>query len=327
VKERLRIFQCFTAGCTLGLVAACAGPGVRMNALPLEDTMSTSVLQCLRFPDGPYSQNVTNAPVDGNSAAYISSVIQAGDRAGFFASTGVEQVNIANDATPLRTVKPRVDYHKFPKPYPWADGFYIEPLGDRHAIVVQTQTCHLFESYGTAFHSPTLSAFSGANWNLSKPFVPLPPGMPSAMASGLSLYAGIVQWQDYQSGSIDHALDWDGIRATVAQYNFVRPASDTDRIPFQGKSSYVMPYGAHLRLKATFSTTGWGPEATMVANAMKTYGIYLADTGSGRNGLYFANAPDGSNPWDRHDLASLSSITLRDFDVLKLGRIQTVGPH
>jgi hypothetical protein len=60
---------------------------------------------------------------------------------------------------------------------------------------------------------------------------------------------------------------------------------------------------------------------------MKTYGVYLADTGSGKNALYFANAPDGSNPWNSIDLLSLSAITLRDFDVLTLGKVLTVTRH
>jgi hypothetical protein len=329
VKEHYQALRPLMAYCMLCVAAGCSDPTVKMSPLPLGDAsvIRTSVSRCPAFENGAYAQVVTNAPVDPNSADYIRSVIQAGDRSGFLASTGVEQVNLANDATPLRTVKPSVDYHKFPKPYPWSKDFFIEPLGDRHAMVVQTQSCHLFESYGTKFQSPTLSAFSGANWDLKKSFVPLPPGMPSAMASGLSMYAGIVRWEDYQAGSIDHALNWDGIRGTLAQYDFVRPASDTDRIPFQGKSSYVMPYGAHLRLKASFSTQGWGPQATMVANAMKTYGVYLADTGSGKNALYFANAPDGSSPWNSSDLLSLSAITLRDFDVLTLGKVLTVQRH
>jgi hypothetical protein len=329
VKEQYKALRPLMAYCMLGVAAGCSDPTVKMSPLPLVDAsvIRASVSRCPAFENGAYTQVVTNAPVDPNSADYIRSVIQAGDRSGFLASTGVEQVNLANDATPLRTVKPSVAYHKFPKPYPWSKDFFIEPLGDGHAMVVQTQSCHLFESYGTEFQPPTLSAFSGANWDLKKRFVPLAPGMPSAMASGLSLYAGIVRWEDYQAGSIDHALNWDGIRGTLAQYNFVRPASDTDRIPFQGKSSFVMPYGAHLRLKASFSTQGWGPQATMVANAMKTYGVYLADTGSGKNALYFANAPDGSNPWNSIDLLSLSAITLRDFDVLTLGKVLTVTRH
>jgi hypothetical protein len=152
----------------------------------------------------------------------------------------------------------------------------------------------------------------------------LPSGVPSAMASGLPLFAGMVRWEDYQSGSIDHALNWDGIAHTVAQYQFVYPASDTDRLQFYGKSSYQLPYGARLRLKASFDVSGWGPQATMVAQAMKTYGIYLADTGSRGNGIYFANAADGSDPWDSRDLSSLSKIAIRDFEVIELPRIQRV---
>ncbi len=183
------------------------------------------------------------------------------------------------------------------------------------------------KAYGTRFSGGVLSAYSGANWDLTKPFVPVAPGQPSSMASGLSMFAGMVKWEDYESGSIRHALNFAAVAHTVAQYKFVRPASDTDQITYYGSSPYQLPYGAHLRLKASFSTAGWGPQATMVANAMKTYGIYLADTGSSSNALYFANASDGSSPWDGRDLASLSKITLADFDVIQLPTIQTVPGH
>ena len=60
----------------------------------------------------------------------------------------------------------------------------------------------------------------------------------------------------------------------------------------------------------------------MVANAMKNFGVYLCDTGSSGNGIYFANGEDGSNPWNSSDLRSLGKITISDFDVLKLPPIQ-----
>jgi hypothetical protein len=276
-------------------------------------------------PDDYYGTVVTHAPADPKSSAYIGSVVEAGDQAGFSASTGVEQVNLADDATPRIKVHARVDYHPFPVPYPWRAGFFIEPLADHHAMVVQDQTCHLYEAYDASYLGGTLSAFSGANWDLSKRFVPLPSGHPSAMASGLPLFAGLVRWEDYQAHCICHALDWSGIAHTVSHYGFVRPASDTDRLTFYGHSSYELPYGAHLRLKASFSTAGWGPQAKMVANAMKHYGIYLADTGTDVNGLYFANADDGTDPWDGFDLAALSRIHLGDFEVLRLPRIRYVS--
>jgi hypothetical protein len=339
VKNWYAANRCLAAWATLTVLAACSGSGAPPN-VPLADrsairhqasappVRSSLYYGCPVFgTTNGYNSAIANAPVDPNSASYIASVMQAGDTYGFYASTGVEQVNLANNQTPLLTVQPKVKYHPFPVPYPWSSNFYIEPLSDAHAMVVQTQTCHLYESYGTTFQDPTLSAYCGANWNMKRRFVPLPPGTPAAMASGLPIFAGLVRWEDYQSGSIDHALNWDGIAHTVAAYQFVRPASDTDQLPFYGSSAYQLPYGARLRLRASFSTAGWGPQATMVANAMKTYGVYLADTGSNGNGLYFSNADDGTNPWDSNDLFSLNQITIGDFDVIKLGKVQNVPGH
>jgi hypothetical protein len=267
---------------------------------------------------------INAAALDPNSSKYISSVQGAGDTAGFYASTGVEKANQATNSTPLLAVHPKVSWHSFPVPYPWLSTFYVEPLSDAHAIVVQTQTCHLYEAYSTKYSQGALSAYSGANWDMTKAFVPLPKGQPSAMASGLSLFAGMVRWEDYQSGSINHALNWAAIAHTVAMYKFVTPASDTDRLTFSGTSSYQLPYGARLRLHASFSTAGWGPQATMVVNAMKTYGIYLADTGSSGNALYFENASNGTNPWNSSDLKALGNIHITDFDVITLPSIQSV---
>ncbi len=281
---------------------------------------------CTLFPAGDpfYNRNISTAPIDPNSAAYIASVQQAGDTASFYASTGVEKVNLATNSTPLVTVSRKVSYHSFPVPYPWASGFYIEPLGDAHAIIVQTQSCHLYESFDTTYSGGVLSAYSGANWDLTKPYAPLPSGTTSAMASGLSLFAGMVTWTDYQSGAIRHPLNWAAIGGSVSKYGFVPPASTTGQTPFRGSSSYQLPFGAHLRLKASFSTAGWGPQSTMVAQAMKTYGIYLADTGSSGNALYFANESDGVNPWSYSDLSALSKVNLSDFDVLTLPEINDV---
>jgi hypothetical protein len=324
------------SGVVMALITltSCAGSGLPARVTTLSSTLERSAnvrppgptfYGCPAFRDkASYNKVVTNATVDANSQSYIDSVIQAGDTYGFYASTGIEQINLADESTRLHVVKPKSKYHQFPDPYPWKSSYYIEPGGDAHAIVVQTNNCRLYEAYSTSFYGDTLSAYSGANWHLRRRFVPLPAGSPSSMASGLSLFAGMVRWDDYESGAIDHALNWDGIAHTVSQYGFVRPASDTDRLPFYGNSSYQLPYGARLRLKGSFSTSGWGPQATMVAIAMKTYGVYLSDTGSSANGLYFANAEDGSNPWNSADLSALGQIKMSDFDVLKLPAIQFV---
>ncbi len=280
---------------------------------------------CSVFPPGDptYNTDISNAPIDPNSASYISSVTGAGDTSSFYASTGYERANMASSSVPMVTVSPKVSYHSFPVKYPWTSGFYIEPLSDAHAIIVQTQSCHLYESYGTTYSGGVLSAYSGANWDLTKPFVPLAPGNPSAMASGVPMFAGMVTWTDYQSGAITHPLNWSAIAGSVSEAGFVSPASDTDHLPYKGTSVYQLPYGAHLRLKASFNTSGWGPQATMVAQAMKHYGILLADTGSSGNALYFSNEPNGTNPWSSSDLSALSQLHVSDFDVLTLPTINS----
>jgi hypothetical protein len=274
-----------------------------------------------------YTRPVTDAPVDAHSADYIRAMVAAGNTDGFWiAAHPIEYINLAGPRTPLYVVHPKVPYHKFDVRYPWRPSFRIEPRSDAHAIVVQTQSCELFESYGTTFSDGQLSAYSGAHWNLRAPFVPLDRGTPSAMASGLSLYAGMVLWEEANSGSIPHALNWAAPAGTVARYSFVRPASDTDRIVFKGVSDYRLPYGARLRLRASFDTSHFGPQSAAIAQAMKTYGIYLADSAS-TNELYNAMSMDGSNRWNPDDLRALGSIHITDFDVLSLGKVERVDEH
>ncbi|MGA8100111.1 MAG: hypothetical protein WB810_15755 [Candidatus Cybelea sp.] len=277
---------------------------------------------CPVFPN-VYGQIVTNAPPDPNSTAYISSVQQV-DKGTFVALTGNQQVNLATSATPLLTVMPEVHYHGFRVPYPWQLGFWIKPLSDAHAMVVQTSSCHLYESYRTKYFAGVLSAYSGANWNMSK-FTRLPAGEPSAMASGLSLFAGMVQPEDIASGCICHALNWDAVAHSLAQYEFVYPASATDQLPYSGDATYRLPYGARIRLNANVNPTRCTREAQMVVSALKTFGAFAADTG-GQDALYFANNTTGGNPWSGR-LRCLSTLTIADFVVLKLPKIERIPGH
>ena len=335
----------FSVAATI-LLAACGAQanaplstGIPFSAgIPPQDTLTQSSTEisasnvasyhgCPVFTSGDYyNKPIAYSALDAHSAEYISGAVHAGNTYGFYASTGAEKVNLADATTPMVDVHPMVSYHPFPADYPWHSTFFIEPQSDEHAIVVSTASCHLYEAYRTDYDYGALSAFAGANWNLRDDFVPLPPGTPSAMASGLPLFAGMVKWEDYQSGAIRHALNWAPPQGTASRWNFVRPASDTGgSIAFRGTTRYQIPFGAHLRLRASFSTSEFGPQARMVANAMKTYGVYLADVGSAGNALYFANAPNGSNPWSARDLAALSKIHLSDFVLLQLPAVQTVG--
>jgi hypothetical protein len=279
-----------------------------------------------------YNKPITQASVDRSSANYIASVAAA-DSSGFYLSTGVEHVNLAGMATPTYTVRAAVAYHQNEwnanPPWPWMPPYAIEPLSDKHAIVfrVSPPTCRLFETYGTSWSGSTFSAYSGWSWDLTQPFQSLPAGWPSAMASGLSLFAGAVKAEEIQAGVIRHALNWGAAANSVAQWTFVLPATDTDGLAFQGGDpNYQLPYGAHLRLKASFNDSGFGPQARAITTALKTYGMFLADTGSS-NALYGIEAQDGLNHWNSGDLSALGNLHLTDFEVLTLPAIQRVPGH
>jgi hypothetical protein len=275
---------------------------------------------------------VNGASVDPNSASYIASAA-AVDTSGFYLSTGVEHANLSSPSTPTHTVHATAAFHQDEwnanPPWPWMPGYLIEPLSDEHSIVfvVNPPTCRVFETYGTSWSGGIFSAYSGWSWNLAAPFASLPAGWPSSMASGLSLFAGAVKSEELQSGVIKHALNWGGTAHSFAQWSFVSPASDTDGLSFSGGNpSYQLPYGAHLRLKASFNDSGFGPQAKAITTALKTYGMYLADTGSS-NALYGIESQDGLNHWNGGDLSSLGNLHITDFDVLRLPSIQRVPGH
>src|SRR5579863_7526276 len=92
------------------------------------------------YPSGDvWQKNIARLPVDANSAAYIQAANDAGGGGGFVAAapTTDEMINAATDATPLMNVEPKVKWHTPYSPWPWASSFYIEPLSDAHALVLQ----------------------------------------------------------------------------------------------------------------------------------------------------------------------------------------------
>ncbi len=248
-------------------------------------------------------------------------MIAAGNNGGFWiAGSPREYINVADNKTKLYVVHPTVNYHTFDQRYPWAASFRIEKVRYNHALVLQRQSCMIYELYSAKFSGNVLSAYSGAAWTLNEPFQPLPPNTPSAMSSGLSLYAGMIRWEEIAAGRIDHALNWAAPAGTTSQWAFVRPASDAAGIPYNGSTYYSLPFGARLRLRASFNISKFAPQSRAIAEAMKSYGIYLADTAN-TNELYNSIALDGSSHWNATDLAALQQIHVSDFEVLDFGPV------
>jgi hypothetical protein len=76
--------------------------------------------------------------------------------------------------------------------------------------------------------------------------------------------------------------------------------------------------GARLRLKASFDVSGYSATNQVILNAMKKYGLILADNGSA---MYISGTPD--NRWDNSDLHLLNGATAANFDVIQISPLYT----
>jgi hypothetical protein len=187
-------------------------------------------------------------------------------------------------------------------PYPIPDDVAIEggPTadGDRHAIIVERESCTLFELFSLY---PTWSAGSGAIWDLSSNALRRR-GWTSADAAGLPILPGLARYDEVATGSIDHALRFTVRRSRRA---YVYPAR---HFASDSTSRSLPPMGLRLRLRAGYPVAGFPPQARVVLRALKRYGMIVADNGSS---WYVSGAPDPG--WDNDQLHTLSRVKGSDF--------------
>ena len=75
--------------------------------------------------------------------------------------------------------------------------------------------------------------------------------------------------------AIDHALRFTCPRTRKAYVSPARHYASSDT------SSALPPMGMRVRLKASFDITGFSPNVRVILRAMKKYGMFVADNGSG----------------------------------------------
>ncbi|HET9203020.1 MAG TPA: hypothetical protein VFP67_07765 [Acidimicrobiia bacterium] len=201
-----------------------------------------------------------------------------------------------------------------PGPYPVPANAPIEggpaSSGDRHVIVVDRDDCVLYEMfYAFPNGDGSWNAANGARYDLRSNSL-RPAGWTSADAAGLPIYAGLVRYDEVVSGTIRHAIRF---TAPETQSAYVWPArheasSNTD-------PTYP-PMGQRFRLKASFDTSGMSWQSKVIADAMKTYGIILADNGSP---WYISGAPD--ERWDNDVLHELDVIEGSNFEAVDVSSL------
>jgi hypothetical protein len=194
-------------------------------------------------------------------------------------------------------------------PYPLGSDTTIENGSDAHAIVIDSSTCRLYETYATSEDSSGWHAGSGAIWSLSSDAL-RPAGWTSADAAGLPIFAGLVRRDEIAAGVIDHAIRMT-VQRTDRSYRW--PARHQAGA---ASDSSLPPMGAWFRLKQSFDTSSFSPEARVVLTAMKTHGMIVADNGS--NWYFGGAAEDG---WSEGVLDELKSLTAGSFEAVDVSSL------
>ena len=166
-----------------------------------------------------------------------------------------------------------------PGPYPIPSDAPIEggpsSDGDRHVLVLDVDHQVLYELYAAYPQSDgSWQAGSGAVFDLGSNAL-RPAGWTSADAAGLPILPGLVRYDEaVTDGVIDHAL-----RFTVArtQKAYIYPAT---HYASDSTDPDLPPMGLRVRLKAGFDISGFSPEVQVILQALKTYGMMVADNGS-----------------------------------------------
>jgi hypothetical protein len=280
------------------------------------------------FPsDNPLNRNISQDPVDSRSDAIIALIGSPGLKADFGsglwegAPIGIPFILVCNSQSDIQVTFRGNDYdanygdESDPGPYPIPLSAPIEGngAGDSHVLAVDIDNKILYELYNASTGNNGWEASGGAVWDL-KINDTRPAGWTSADAAGLPILPLLVRYEEAANGTIDHAIRFTLIKSKVMR-GYTSPASHmvsgTNNDP-----SAPTPMGLRLRLKSGFDVSGFSPTNQVILNAMKNYGLILADIGSD---LFITGAPD--DRWDNDDLNQLKSVKATDFEVVQIGEI------
>jgi hypothetical protein len=270
---------------------------------------------CPVFPaDNPWNQDVSTLPVDPRSDAYVAAISASGNRFLHPDFGGHGQYGIPYKVVPRSQKRVPIRFNAYGDesnrgPYPIPSNVPVEKGSDRHVIVVQKGLCRLYEMFNAHRSGRGWVANQGSVFDLTSNAL-RPEGWTSADAAGLPIFAGLARYDEVAAGAIEHAL-----RFTVedSQRGYIHPAthaaSDSD-------DPNLPPMGLRLRLKAGFDTSSFHGEALVILEALKRYGMIVADNGSS---WYLTGAAD--RRWNDGDLDQLKSVPGSAFEAVQTGNV------
>lgn len=286
--------------------AAAAGPASRLPQAP----------GCSVFPaSSPWNQRVDRLPVAPGSDRIVAAIgrddnVHADFGSGLWAGGPIGiPVTVVGRTQPKSRVAFEYAAESDKGPYPIPRNVAIEgglnADGDRHALIVDRDTCRLYELFALY---PTAGggwrAGSGAIFDLRSNRL-RPAGWTSADAAGLPILPGLARYEEIAGGRIDHALRFT-VRETRRAY--VWPAR---HFASDSTDPSLPPMGLRFRLKRSYPIAGFPRQARIVLQALKEYGMIVADNGSN---WYLSGAPHAR--WSNEQLRTLHRVPGSAFEVV-----------
>jgi hypothetical protein len=271
---------------------------------------------CPVFPaSNVWNQRVDRLPVTADSERIVASIGLDDHLHADFGSGLYEGRPIGIPITIVGAAQPKLrvafDYanESDPGPYPIPANVAIEggrdADGDRHALIIDRGHCRLYELFAL---SPRADggwrAGSGAIWDLRSNRL-RPAGWTSADAAGLPILPGLARYEDVARGRIDHALRFTVSRTRRA---YVFPAR---HFASSLTDPSLPPMGLRMRLKRSYPIAGFPRQARIVLQALKEYGMLVADNGSD---WFVSGAPHPK--WSNDQLHALHRVPGSAFEVV-----------
>ena len=271
---------------------------------------------CPTFPaDNAWHADISRLPVHPRSAQWLSRMSPTRRLHPDFggATYGIPITVVAGTHAKV-PVTFEYDDESDPGPYPLGDDTRVEggqyDSGDRHTVVVDRDTCRLYETWATSRVGDRWTAGSGAIWDLRSNAL-RPAGWTSADAAGLPVLPGLLRYDEVVAGSVDHAVRF---TTNVTDRSYVWPARH--HAGSVSDPSYP-PMGARFRLRASYDLSRHSALTRVVLAGFQRHGLVLADNGSP---WYFQGATDVR--WPDALLDDLKTVPASAFEAVDISSLQ-----
>lgn len=188
------------------------------------------------------------------------------------------------------------------------------PYGDHHILVLDSDTCRLWETYHSyPGNGGAWNIFGSASFDLKSNAL-RPATWTSADAAGFPILPLLIRADEASAGKITHALRFTILSSKIrAEYTWPARHKTGSNL-----SQSLPPMGQLFRLKAGFAIPGnFTTQAKAILEAMKTYGMYIADGGSD---MYVTGEPNAT--WTSQTINDVQTVSSADFEAVDLAPVR-----